>query len=546
MLFFTALKDKARLCYSGGKDRDALIRWIQRVRILQEFLTILYNTKTNKIDGTTKGTGYMRMKGIVCAANPDEEALKELLDVFGSQFSLENIASAYYEAKGNVNITGKILCARNDGRTLSPRADTFENKSLGASTTSMALSCGWESESAASSEYTSANPNTGALKSKKCSVSMVSVSGVIGKNYVEPRPSRKDSPETTKPVKIDSKELPVSVIWSEEGPSSRTTRNDTTHGDLEEFLFEMLGDGFQLDKSVVQEVLGCCGFDVEKSMDKLHDLSASTLEKSDDVIGIAAEKLTGKCLDDQLFLIQDKPQSKDFAQRSPRRNKTLEKEVLEALFSVPVRSEEAPKRTHVVRVVKRSSVFGELVTEPLKDTDTSLTTTVVELLEVSKDVEDGHDDDENSYDVLRLAVKEYWITMKEYFKAAVEAFAEGDRARAIKFTELGHFFNKKGREADERSAEKILETSCRDDEIISLDLRNFEPKEAVNLLRVHLTSFSGIPCIANELLIMKQLEKESIKWNEEENGRIISIRIDVINPKHLSFAKKNQTNMGSS
>ena len=45
---------------------------------------------------------------------------------------------------------------------------------------------------------------------------------------------------------------------------------------------------------------------------------------------------------------------------------------------------------------------------------------------------------------------------------------------------------------------------------------------------------------------MKQLEKESIKWNNEENGRIISIQVDLINPKYLSFAKnKNQTNMGS-
>lgn len=36
---------------------------------------------------------------------------------------------------------------------------------------------------------------------------------------------------------------------------------------------------------------------------------------------------------------------------------------------------------------------------------------------VSSAVEDGHDDDENSYDFLRQAVKEYWVTMKEYYKA---------------------------------------------------------------------------------------------------------------------------------
>ncbi|XP_022717090.1 putative nuclear RNA export factor SDE5 isoform X2 [Durio zibethinus] len=538
----------------------------------------------------------MRMKGIACVANLDEEALRKLLDVFGTQYSLEDIASAYYEAKGSVNIAGDILCARHDGRILIARADAFENKSVGTSTTSVELSSGWESENAASLEYTSANPNAGAFKSKKGSASMGSVTGVIGRNYVKPRPSRNDSSETMKPVKIDSKELPVSIVWREEDPSNRTTRNGSTNGDLEEFLYEMLGDGFQLDKSVIQEVFDCCGFDVDKSMDKLLDLSASTLEKSDDVIGIAAEKFTGICPDDQFFLIQDKPQSKDFAQRkgypkfflmghtillcipcskeatsmirnpkrSSRRNKdrvTMEKEVLEALFTVPERSEEVPKRNGAVRVVGRSRAFGKLVTEPLKDTDTG-PTTIVKLLNVSKDVEDGLDDDENSYDVLRQAVKEHWITMKEYFKAALEAFAKGDKARAAKLVELGHFFNKKAREADERSAEKMLET--RDDEIISLDLRNFEPKEALSLLRVHLTSVSGIPSIkglriivgtieedtkkgARRQLIMKQLEKESIKWNEEENGRIISIRVDVINPKLLSFAKKkNETNMGSS
>lgn len=192
------------------------------------------------------------MKGIVCAANPDEEALKELLDVFSSEFSLDDIASAYYDAKGNVDIAGDILCARNDGRTLNARADTFD-KSVGANTASVELLSGWESES-----ESAASPNTGAIKSKKCSVSMGSVSGVIGKGYVQPRPSRKDSLETSKPVKIDAKELPVSAIWTEEDPSNMTTRNGTTNDDLEEFLLEMLGEGFKLDKSVIQEVIGKC------------------------------------------------------------------------------------------------------------------------------------------------------------------------------------------------------------------------------------------------------------------------------------------------
>ncbi|OMO80319.1 hypothetical protein CCACVL1_13038 [Corchorus capsularis] len=519
------------------------------------------------------------MEGIVSAANPDEEALRQLLDVFGSQFSLEDIASAFYEAKGNVNVAGEILCSSNGGRAL--RADKIENKSVGARAISLESFSGGETASAVSSEWPACNPNNGASKLKKSSASMGSISGVIGNNYVKSHPSRKDTPETTKPVKIDSKELPVSLIWSEEGADSRTARNGTPHGDLEEFLFEMLGDGFQLDKSVIHEVLDCCGYDVKKSMDKLLDLSASTLEKSDDVIGIAARELTGTCADDQLLLFQDKQQCNEFAQsreatslirdptRSPikKQNKiALEKEVLEALFSVPERPEETPKRTRLVRVVRRSKAYGKLVAEPLKDADISLTSPIAELQKVSKDAflclaatsaEEPNDDNENSYDMLRQAVKEYWMTMKEYYKAAVEAFAEGDTARASKLMDLGHFFNDKAREADERSAKKIVE--ARDDEILCLDWRKFEPKEALNLLRVHLTSVSGIPSIkflrikvgtveedtkkgARKRLILQQLEKESIQWNEEENGSIISIRVDIINPKKLSFTK-NKTEM---
>lgn len=518
----------------------------------------------------------IRMKGVSISSNPNEAALKELLDAFGSKFSLEDIATAYYEAKGNVSITADILYARNNGRTSKEAVDTYENKSACANTTSVKLLSGWESETAASPKYTSSNLNSEALKSKRGSVSMGSVSSLIGKNYVKPRPSRMDSPDTTKPVKIDSKEFPASLIWNEEAPSCRTTRNNTTNGDLEKFLFEMLGDGFQLDKSVIQEVLDCCGFDVDKSMDKLLDMSASTLEKSDDVIGIAAEKITGNCLD-QTFLIREKMQSKEFSQseeaapmirnskRSPRGNQdkaALGKEILQALFTVPERSGEETKGNNAVREVRRSMALGELVTEPLKDTDISFPT-VVEMLKVPKDVEDWPDDNEITYDSLRQAVKEYWVTMKEYYKSAAEAYTSGDKARATELMELGRFFNKRAREADEKSSAKMLESSCSDEEIMSLDLRDFEPKEALSLLRTHLLSISGIPTFkylriivgtieedtkkgARRRLIMRQLEKESIKWTEEENGRIILIQVDIINPKNLSFAKKNQTNLGSS
>jgi hypothetical protein len=38
--------------------------------------------------------------------------------------------------------------------------------------------------------------------------------------------------------------------------------------------------------------------------------------------------------------------------------------------------------------------------------------------------------------------------------------------------------------------------------------------------------------------IVKLLEGESIPWTEEDGGLVIMIRVDEIDPKKLSFAKK--------
>lgn len=81
---------------------------------------------------------------------------------------------------------------------------------------------------------------------------------------------------------------------------------------------------------------------------------------------------------------------------------------------------------------------------------------------------------------------------------------------------------KKAREADERSAQKLIQTrlvqnaslrsmlffsdifqtgdsipnfNCRDEiEEVSIDLQDHEPKGAIRLLKFHLTNLSGIPC----------------------------------------------------
>ncbi|XP_024951695.1 putative nuclear RNA export factor SDE5 isoform X6 [Citrus sinensis] len=125
------------------------------------------------------------------------------------------------------------------------------------------------------------------------------------------------------------------------------------------------------------------------------------------------------------------------------------------------------------------------------------------------DARDDDEDDENSYEVLRKAVKEYWILMREYYKAAFGAFIKGDHARVNKLLEQGHFFRQKASEADRKSAEKLVKT--RNNEVMTLDWHSIEPKEVVCLLRVHLTSLSGIPTIKHLRIVVGTSDEDSKK-----------------------------------
>ncbi|KAK0600971.1 hypothetical protein LWI29_020072 [Acer saccharum] len=255
-----------------------------------------------------------------------------------------------------------------------------------------------------------------------------------------------------------------------------------------------------------------------QSVEKLIDLSASTLEVCDDFVDMTAENPAENFPGQKFFLKQEQTRNLDSAQSdgaiAMRRNLTglptsdrdrigLQKEIIQSLFIAPERSEEGPIRKIIIRpVARRSRAFGKFV-KPYKDTTKKNTTVSAEAQENTRDGK-------------------------------------------------GQFFNQKAREADEKSAQRILQV--RDEEVLSLDSSELEPKEAIRLLRTHLTSLGGIPSIkylrvivgtndedttkgARKRMILKQLEKESIEYEGEENGQAILIRVDKIDPKRLSFAK---------
>ncbi|KAK6932553.1 protein of unknown function DUF1771 [Dillenia turbinata] len=451
----------------------------------------------------------------------EERGLEYLLDAFGIRFSLEEITSAYLEAGRNADMASEIL------------------HGLQGSTSSA---------------------NGRASKAKVNSVSMGTVSSVLGKDYLRATPAGNGLREATKPLKLNTKDLPVAGFNKQE-----VQKDVAVNVDIEEFMFKMLGDGFQLERGVIQEVLGYCGYDVNKSMEKLLDMLGCALDEVDNFRVDFTGK--GRCLNAESLpkSPQDasstssmgsydlKTSGKDLSKPKRVLNEVKEtsdigKEILASLFHVPGAPKESFDKISVrSKTAKGSMACEKPVTEPQREDYKSCVSW--------PDDEDGVDDDDG-YMMLRTAVKEYRTTMKEYYKAAAEAFSQGDRVRADKLLEQGQFFHAKAREADEESARKIFE--IRDGEAkdpITLDLHELGAKEAIRLLECHLSSLSGIPSMkylkiimetsdkdtskgARKRKILKLLEKESIKWTEAGNAGTILIRIDKINPKRLTFAPK--------
>ncbi|KAK9150097.1 hypothetical protein Syun_008406 [Stephania yunnanensis] len=496
------------------------------------------------------------MEGLssTCGVEYDEEAkvLGELLDLFGSAFSLKEIASAYCEAGRDGNVAANILC----------RSQECGSKP-GSGLVSSEVSINGVSMTQEKSEVMLEKRNYGSRggigsKTKRVSVSLGTVSSVIGKDYSKPTVLHNGKCETTKPVKLNLDEFPVTELWGEDESLDSTMSKERMHHEMEDFLQKMLGNGYKLGMDVIREVLGCCGFDMKKSMEKLLDISASrTLNKCDDIVDCSAENSIGNISRPESRLNTENLQQMDISPSNETKPPTqdqdkerydLPKELLASLFSVSKRFEKSPPKSRTVRQKKTVRIKHGMVVPPGTHSTADLS---AEIVETQKEEEKEEDDaDEEVYHVLRSAAKAHWITMKEYYKAATDAYAEGDLGLASKLLEQGQLYNEKAREADKKSAEMILEESKKENrDQVTLDLHGHDTKEALKLVKYHLTRLSGIRVFSYLKLtvktegiqkrwVLKLLEKESINWTEEGNGGTILIRIDEINPQKLSFAKK--------
>lgn len=410
-----------------------------------------------------------------------------------------------------------------------------------------------------------AGANTRSSNLKWRPVSTGSVSSSRGKEHVK---AKLCSLETAKPLKLDSK-LPS---ISNNNPDFQPNPIMEMHKDTENFLFKMLEDGFQLDRDVIGKVLGICGYDVKESFEKLIEFSAiaskersnldgESLKKHRDINPASEMLCPPKMLRDTKNAGGErsglsKPKSAELT-RQQIEKQNQEKEILATLFSASKINNDEPhlttgrRRSFLGNSWRRSRAFGKVVIPLPEDLSPEDKVRVTDT-----NCENNDRDVEDAYEVLRKAVLEHRRTMREYYTAAVEAYANGDRALAERLMEQGHFYQKKAREADEESNAKIYETSGgnadANDEFL-LDLHQQDPKEAVSLMKHHLLSLSGIYSYLKVVIesngtntseracrrrILQLLEKESIEWTEEGTAGTILIALDKIQRERLSFYKK--------
>ncbi|TKY71689.1 hypothetical protein E2542_SST00421 [Spatholobus suberectus] len=485
----------------------------------------------------------------------EEKALKCLLDAFGSVFSLEEIASAYCKASRNADLAGEILYEMQGSSSAASAAHDSSNADVRTDEASSESSDGYSLENSSQERKTS--------RAKVRPVSVGSVSSIIGKGYVRPAPSPNGSFGGTKPTKLDAKSLPMTGIWREKSKLDvSSSKYGQLHQDMEDFLFKMLGDGFQLDRNMIRQVLDTCGYDMQKSLVKLLDQSNMALGKRTAVVGDSAGRFTDMKPKSEAPSSERKSEDLNYPRgdgniastkemelhQQQKQKHDLQKEVLSTLFNYHGHSEEAPRR--IVKDLNKKSRYGHVVFEPPKEFPEEFN------IDMDFSQQENIDDpeDEEDYQNVRKAVKEYRVAMNEYYKAAVDAFAKGDQIKAEKLLEQGQFFLRKAHEADEESNKMILETRSTEAQEMVLDLRDHGSKEAIRLLKCHLSSLSGIPSFeylkvivdANEdntkgsrrrLQVLKLLEQESITWVEGESADTILIRLANIERKRLSFVK---------
>ncbi|KAF3454243.1 hypothetical protein FNV43_RR04690 [Rhamnella rubrinervis] len=488
----------------------------------------------------------------------EQKVLYTLTQAFSSA-SIDDAMSAYREADGDPAQAAEIL-----GRS---SLDNAEDPST--SSTSSGVSCSGSgsasSEGFVESGFVQNLVNERRFKGsnqKRVVACTGTVSTVLGKDYV--MSSRKR--DSTRMTKL--KGLCNGVVVREEA---------------EQFLCSMLGNESGLSLAVVRDVnmprdgstlhdpefcfAGQCGYDVEKALDALLDLSSSFSKQSrngsSDCISYKEDTrypvehcyvLTDKSSDctshssecelqDNIWSVSCSCRnyakalaSSDTRPTSAKSTESdLSQEVLESLFNIAKSTEHEPSTMNWRNVVKKLQLLG-----PHFDGCPSTNA------EEHQDIYAKGDE----YHAYRKTAMQRWDSVRSCYEKAATAYSKGSREYAAYLSDQGKVQTKLAREADERASKEIFKARNKGIEnVITIDLHGQHVKQAMRLLKMHLVFVSyaqtvqilrvitgcGMHGMGRSKLkqsVVKLLEKEGIEWSEENRGTVL---IKLGGKRELSF-----------
>ncbi|KAK4412479.1 SMR domain-containing protein [Sesamum alatum] len=445
--------------------------------------------------------------------------------------SVEADASAYREADRDPSKAAEIPTT----------SAVLEEQSTTGSSSSRNYDAGSSSSSNASEVFGDANnflqdgfKQKSKHKLKKVVASAGTVSTVLGKDYVRSIPKKVSS--KTKGFREEN--------WIKE--------------EAEQFLCSMLGDDCELSLAVVSDVLCQCGYNLDKALDVLLELSASSKEPDSgyfestsrgdtqyhlesnysliDGISYSTSRSSDIELQDNIWFTRNLSRNvsktiKSAESHCPIETENLDSELpqkmLESLFYMPTpkTAEHEPNSMNWRNVVKKMTSLGHRF-EPGDN-------------EQGRPIHAKGDE----YQVYREAAKQHWTSMKSYYHKAATAFTNGEKEYAAYLSQQGRLQNKMAREADEKASQDIFTARNESIEnVITIDLHGQHIKPAMKLLKLHLLFGAYVRSVRSFRVItgcgshgvgksklknsvINLLQKEGITWSEENRGTLF-IRLD--------------------
>ncbi|KAK9734706.1 hypothetical protein RND81_04G158200 [Saponaria officinalis] len=487
--------------------------------------------------------------------NDEQRIINSLVEVF-SLVSVEEVVAAYRLANGDTSKAVDLLTEKSDNSEAYEASCSSSNISFGTDTNSshnLSSSDGFTDSSGGSSSGDGDGVDCREFrgnKGKKVVAVCGTVSNLLGKDYV--------SPKLKKGV-VKEKGFGMGKVNIEES---------------EQFLCSMLGDECDLSMAVVKDVLCNCGYDVEKALEVLLDLSAPHGEQS------ASDKYSSSCsnrgefsrnvdfsdsfweltdggsdsnsycsetdVQDNMHLFNytgrnyanallSSESSRKLAAPRPRLDE-LPQQLLVSLFNMPKSAEHEPSTMNWKNVVKQMESFAQKRIElgPSDPLPPKM---------ITQAVANG-----TEYQMLRGTAQQRWDKTKFCYHKAASAFSNGEKNYATYMSEQGKQHSKMARQADEKASMEIFKARGIENSL-TIDLHGQHVKQAMKVVKLHLlfaTYISSVQyirvitgCGSRGLgkSIVKQsvtnfLDKERVPWREENQGTVL-IKLD--GPREFSF-----------